>query len=150
MQDHMVLLGQHSGPTRLHHGCGIGFPDQRRPLDAIAGQQFGAPEYRRGVRSTPAPHLHHVDRHRRPRGALPQACLNNGLPLSHRLHANRLRHQRTARCGKAESRTVSRGKRLGHRLHTIEFHLQRRLGAGVAQMQPPPQRAGGGVSPLRR
>ena len=110
-QHHVVERGDFRGPAGLHHGGGVGLADQRRTGDAIARQQLGAIEHRRGAILVAGEHLDRVDRlaARRSTRAASVASVHR-LAGRDRLDGDRLHHQRPIRRGEAEARAMRRGE----------------------------------------
>ena len=148
-QQHMVARRDLRGPARLDHGRGIRLAHQRRPGDRIAGEQRGPLIDRRLMRGAAGEHRNGIDRLCSPRAALGQQRLGHALARCDRLHRDRLHHQRAARRGEAEAGAM-RGGEFGHdRLQVPQSNDQRRLGAGVAQMQLPVHDDAAGIGALR-
>jgi hypothetical protein len=149
---HQVAGGGELGPpARLDDGGGGRLGDDGGAVDAVAGAQLLAAEHRRLVRDAVAAHADPGERRRRRRvaprhrGHRPvPACL---LGPANRLDRDGLDDLRLARHDEAVALAVRRlegGEDLGERGRLVgrleqarpERHDQRRVGPGIAQMEP--------------
>ncbi len=134
-QRHVIERRDLGCPSRFHHGGGIGLADQRGAGDAVARQQVGAIEHRRGMLVVAGEDGDGVDGLRSAVGTAGQCRLLHRLAGRDRLDRDRLDHQRPIRGGEAEPRAMCGGE-VGDDLRQVaQLHDQCRLRAGIAQMQ---------------
>ena len=134
-QQHVIQPADLGGPAGLHHGGGVGFADQRRSGDAVAGGQCGSFIDRGVVGGAAAPDADRINRAEGGGAARGEVGLHHRLPRCDCLDRHRFDDQAAIGRGEAEAGAMGGGEGGGDRSAVGEIDDQRRLGAEIAHMQ---------------
>ena len=134
-QQHMIQRRHLGGPAGFDQGCGIGFPDQRRPGDAVARAQCGALVNRRDVLGVAGENGDMVHGGQGVGAAYGQRRFPHRFARRYSFHRDRLYDQAPFGGREAEAGAVRFRKVRDDRVQFGQRHDQCCFGADVAKMQ---------------